>query len=74
MKRFFKSVLFLMTISIMLVACRETTESKEEADDMKTEMKVKDDGDKIKIKTDDEKIKIKIDEDGDVKKKVKIDN
>ncbi|MCJ7759483.1 MAG: hypothetical protein MUP24_15190 [Gillisia sp.] len=73
MKRFFKSVLFLMTISIMLVSCRETTESKEEADDMNTEMKVKDDGDKIKIKTDDEKIKIKIDEDGDVKKKVKID-
>jgi len=74
MKRFFKSVLFLMTISIMLVSCRETTESKEELDDMNTEMKVKDDGDKIKIKTDDEKIKIKIDEDGDVKKKVKIDN
>jgi len=41
---------------------------------MNTEMKVKDDGDKIKIKTDDEKIKIKIDEDGDVKKKVKIDD
>ncbi len=74
MKRFFKSVLFLMTISIMLVSCRETSESKEEADDMNTEMKIKDDGDKIKIKTDDEKIKIKIDEDGDVKKKVKIDN
>ncbi|MBK5191995.1 MAG: hypothetical protein JJE07_02085 [Flavobacteriaceae bacterium] len=74
MKRFFKSVLFLMTISIMLISCRETTESKEGVDDMNTEMKVKDDGDKIKIKTDDEKIKIKIDEDGDVKKKVKIDD
>jgi hypothetical protein len=58
----------------MLVSCRETTESNEEADDMNTEMKIKDDGDKIKIKTDDKKIKIKIDEDGDVKKKVKIDN
>ena len=73
MKRFFKSVLFLMTISIMLVSCRET-ESKEESDDMNTEMKIKDEGDKIKIKTDDEKIKIKIDEDGDVTKKVKTDN
>jgi hypothetical protein len=58
----------------MLVSCRETSESKEEADHMNTEMKIKDEGDKIKIKTDDEKIKIKIDEDGDVKKKVKIDN
>lgn len=74
MKRFFKSVLFLMTISIMLVSCRETTESSEDVDDMNTEMKIKDEGDKIKIKTDDEKIKIKIDEDGDVTKKVKTDN
>ena len=74
MKRFFKSVLFLMTISIMLVSCRETTETNEEADDMNTEMKVKDEGDKIKIKTDDEKVKIKVDEDGDIKKKVKIDD
>lgn len=74
MKRFFKSVLFLMTISIMLVSCRDTNEATDDVDDMNTEMKVKDEGDKIKIKTDDEKIKIKIDEDGDVTKKVKTDN
>lgn len=74
MKRFFKSVLFLMTISIMLVSCREDTKSNEEVHDMNTEMKVKEEGGKIKIKTDDEKIKIKVDEDGDVKKKVKTDN
>ncbi len=74
MKRFFKSVLFLMTISIMLISCRETTETTEEVDDMNTEMKVKEDGGKIKIKTDDEKVKIKVDEDGDVTKKVKTDN
>jgi len=72
MKQFFRSVFFLMVISIMLVSCRETTES--DADDVNTEMKVKDDGDKIKIKTDDEKIKIKVDEDGDVTKKVKTEN
>jgi len=74
MKRFFKSALFLMTISIMLVSCRETTDSKKEGDDMNTEMKVKDNGDKIKIKTDDEKIKIKVDEDGNVTKKVKTED
>jgi len=74
MKRFFKSVLFLMTISIMLVSCRDTNKEADDVDDMNTEMKVKDDGDKIKIKTDEKKVKIKVDEDGDVKKKVKVDN
>jgi hypothetical protein len=58
----------------MLVSCRDTNKESDEMDDMNTEMKVKDDGDKIKIKTDDKKVKIKIDEDGDVKKKVKIDD
>ena len=74
MKRFFKSALFLMAIGIMLVSCRETNESSEDEDTMSTEMKVKEEGGKIKIKTDDEKIKIKVDEDGDVTKKLKIDN
>jgi len=74
MKRFFKSVLFLMTISIILVSCRDTDKASDDVDDMNTEMNVKDGGDKIKIKTDDKKVKIKVDEDGDVKKKVKIDN
>jgi hypothetical protein len=73
MKRFFKSALFLMTIGIMLVSCRETKEN-DEMDDMNTELNVNEPGDKVKIKTDDKKVKIKVDEDGNVTKKVKTDN
>jgi len=72
MKRFFKSVLFLMTISIMLVSCRDTDKAKDEGDDINTELR--NEGDKVKIKTDDKKVKIKVEEDGSIKKKVKIDD
>lgn len=76
MKRFFSSLLLVAFISISLVSCRENENN--DADDLNTEngaeIKVKNDGDKIKIKTDDKKIKIKTDDDGNVTKKVKIDN
>lgn len=80
MKRFFKTGLLLMALSISLVACRETNDADDmdDMDDMHTEagadIKVSEDGSKVKIKTDDSKVKIKTDEDGDYKKKVKVDN
>ena len=76
MKRFFKVSLLLFAMSISLVACRETNQA-DDIDQLRSEgadVDVSEDGQKVKIKTDDKKIKIKTDEDGDVKKKVKIDN
>lgn len=72
MKRFFKSALMLMAISIMLVSCRDTDKAKNDGDEINTELM--NEGDKVKIKTDDKKVKIKVEEDGDIKKKVKIDD
>lgn len=76
MKRFFKTVGFVVLFSLVVVSCRET-EQTDDLDALREEgadVKVSDDGDKIKIKTDDKKIKIKTDDDGNVKKKVKTDN
>ena len=77
MKKFFKTGLLLMAISISVVACRETNDA-DDMDDMHTEagadIKVSEDGSKVKIKTDDSKEKIKTDDDGEYKKKVKVDN
>jgi len=76
MKKFFKTGLLLMAISISVVACRETNDN--EVDDIRAEagadIKVSEDGSKVKIKTDDKKVKIKTDDDGNYKEKVKIDN
>ncbi len=79
MKKFFKTGLLLMAISISVVACRETNDADDmDHDDMRTEagadINVSEDGSKVKIKTDDKKVKIKTDDDGEYKKKVKIDN
>ncbi|QED37317.1 hypothetical protein FK178_06125 [Antarcticibacterium arcticum] len=79
MKRFFKTGLLLMAISISVIACRETNEADDvNNDDLRTEagaeVKVSEDGSKVKIKTDDKKVKIKTDDDGEYKEKVKIDN
>lgn len=75
MKHLFKTGLLLMALTLSLVSCREQEEKSEMEELMEeegAEIKVKDD--KIKVKTDDKKIKIKTDDDGDVTKKVKIDN
>lgn len=63
MKNFFKTTLFLFAISIAVVSCRDA----EAHDDVDTESTVK-------YKDGDTKVKIKTDEDGEVTKKVKIDN
>lgn len=63
-----------MAISISLVACRDA-EAADDVDDLdQAEIISNEDGSKVKIKTKNSKIKIKTDDDGDVKKKVKIDN
>ncbi len=76
MRHLFKTGLLFMALSLTLVSCREQEEEKSEMEQLMEEddakVKVKDD--KIKVKTDDKKIKIKTDDDGDVTKKVKIDD
>ncbi|CAN5303013.1 hypothetical protein BH23BAC2_BH23BAC2_08430 [soil metagenome] len=74
MTKFFKTGLLLAAISLSLVSCRETTTATD--DDLRTEadINVSEDGSKVKIKTDDKKVKIKTDDEGNVTKKVKIDN
>lgn len=79
MKRFFKTGLLLMALSISVIACRETNDTDDINDDnLRTEagadIKVSEDGSKVKIKSDDKKVKIKTDDDGEYKEKVKIDN
>lgn len=74
MKKFFKTGILLMAISISLVACRDTDTADDVDDLSRAEINSNEDGSKVKIKTDDTKIKIKTDDDGNVKKKVKIDN
>jgi hypothetical protein len=78
MKRLFKHALLLIAISTSIIACRDSKTEADDVDDVTTaesaEVKVKNEGEKVKIKTEEKKIKIKIDDDGEVKKKVKIDD
>lgn len=74
MKKFFKTGILLMAISVSLVACRDA-EAADDVDDLEqAEIISGENNSKVKIKTDDTKIKVKTDDDGNVKKKVKIDN
>lgn len=78
MKHFFKTAVFLLAISISVIACRDNNNADDLDDnDIRTEegadVKVSDDGSKVKIKTEDKKVKIKSDDDGEYKKKVKVD-
>lgn len=75
MKKFFSIGLLAMALTFSITSCREEnrkSDVEELMDEPGAEVKIKDD--KIKVKTDDKKIKVKIDKDGDVKKKVKVDN
>lgn len=76
MKKFLSTGLLLMALTVSIVSCREQNDENSEVEELMKEpgAEVKVTDDKIKVKTDDKKIKIKVDDDGDVKKKVKIDN
>lgn len=74
MMKYIKIGILFFAISISLVSCRET-EATDDADDLsRAEINSNEDGSKVVIKTEDSKVKIKTDDDGNVKKKVKIDN